>query len=81
MAEPKGLPADKVQKEIGAKIEAMDAIITQCEVLHGSRVNILGHPILGPLNTRQWRKLHMVHGRHHQKQLVWLRQNASRRGG
>jgi hypothetical protein len=81
MAEPQGLPADKVQKEIGAKIEAMDAIITQCGGLLGSRVNILDHPILGPLNIRQWRKLHVAHGRHHQKQLVWLRQNASRKGG
>lgn len=81
VAEPKGVPADKVQNEIGAKIEAMDAIIAQCEALYGSRVKVLDHPILGPLASEQWRTLHVVHGRHHQKQLVWLRQNATRKGG
>jgi hypothetical protein len=81
VAEPKGLPADKVQKEIASKIEAMDALITQCEARHGGRVQVLDHPILGPLTTKQWRKLHVVHGRHHQKQLVWLRQNAKKRAG
>jgi hypothetical protein len=74
---PKGLPLDKVKKEIGEKIEAMDAIIRQCEALHGGRVKVLDHPILGPLTTREWRKLHVVHGRHHQKQLLSLRQNAT----
>jgi hypothetical protein len=75
---PKGLPADKVQMEIGTKIAAMDEIIAQCEALHGARVKILDHPILGPLTTGEWRKLHVVHGRHHLKQLKQLRQSATR---
>jgi hypothetical protein len=33
VALPKGLPAEQVRNEIGAKIEAMDAIIGQCEAL------------------------------------------------
>jgi hypothetical protein len=41
VALPKGLPAEKVQNEIGAKIEAMDAIIGQCEVRFGSQVALL----------------------------------------
>jgi len=81
VAEPKGLPVDKVQKEIGSKLEAMDAIIAQCEAIHGGRVKVLDHPILGPLTTKQWRKLHVVHGRHHQQQLVWLRENTMKKAG
>src|SRR5450631_1593670 len=38
MVVPKGLPAEKVRNEIGAKIVAMDAIIGQCEARFGRRV-------------------------------------------
>jgi Protein of unknown function (DUF1569) len=72
-AEPKGLPVEKVRNEIGAKMEAMDAIVAQCEARFGSRSPVLDHPILGPLSAAQWRKLHLVHGRHHLKQLLRFR--------
>jgi hypothetical protein len=62
MVLPKGLPAGQVQNEIGAKIVAMDGIIAQCEARFGRRVQLLDHPILGPLSATQWRKLHLVHG-------------------
>ena len=75
---PTGLPAEKVRSEFGAKIEAMDAIIAQCEARFGGRVHVLDHPILGPLTAPQWRKLHVVHGRHHHKQLLQLRQSATK---
>lgn len=75
---PKGLPAEKVRNEIGAKIVAMDAIIAQCEARFGRQVKVLDHPILGPLSATQFRKLHLVHGRHHLKQLLRLREGATR---
>jgi len=74
VAKPKGLPAEKVRNEIWSKMTAMDAIITQCEAHFGRGRRLLDHPILGPLSATQWRKLHLVHGRHHQKQLLRLRQ-------
>jgi hypothetical protein len=70
---PKGLPAGQVRDEFGAKIVDMDAIITLCEARFGGRVHVLDHPILGPLTAPQWRKLHVVHGRHHHKHLLQLR--------
>jgi hypothetical protein len=78
IVQPAGLPAEKVRNEIGGKITAMDAIIAQCEVCFGRRVRLLDHPILGPLNARQWRKLHLVHGEHHLKQLLELRESTRR---
>jgi hypothetical protein len=27
------------------------------------------HPVLGPLNTAQWRKFHYMHGHHHVLQM------------
>jgi hypothetical protein len=76
VAQPRGLPAEKVREEVGAKLAAMDAIIAQCEHRFGRRTKLLDHPILGPLTATQWRKFHVVHGRHHWKQLVRLREEA-----
>jgi Protein of unknown function (DUF1569) len=78
MVLPKGLPAEQVRNEIGAKIVAMEAIIAQCEARFGRRVQLLDHPILGPLSATQWRKLHLVHGQHHLKQILRLRENTTR---
>jgi hypothetical protein len=80
VAEPKGLPVEKVRKEFGEKLAAMDAIIAQCEARFGRQVKVL-HPILGPLSAPQWRKVHVVHGRHHRKQLLRLRESATRAAG
>ena len=81
IVQPKGLPAEQVRNEIGEKIVAMDAIIAQCEVRFGPWAHLLDHPILGPLTATQWRKLHLVHGQHHLKQLLWLRESATRQMG
>jgi len=74
MVQPKGLPVEQVRHEIWAKLAAMDAIIAQCEARFGRRVKLLDHPILGALTAAQWRTLHLVHGLHHRKQLLRLRQ-------
>ena len=81
MAVPKGLPAEQVRNEIGAKMVAMDAIIALCEARFGRRVQLLDHPILGPLSATQWRKLHLVHGQHHLNQLLRLRESTTRQMG
>jgi hypothetical protein len=81
VAVPKGLPAAKVREEFGAKMDEMGEIIAQCEASFGHRVHVLDHPILGPLTAPQWRKLHVVHGWHHHKQLLQLRESATGRNG
>lgn len=69
---PKGLAAEQVQSDIGEKIVAMDAAIARCEERWGRGAMLLDHPALGPLTGAQWRKFHLVHGMHHQKQLLRL---------
>jgi hypothetical protein len=81
VAQPRGLPAEQVRNEIGAKMAAMDAIIAHCEAHFGPHVKLRNHPILGPLTAPGWRKLHLVHGRHHQKQLLRLRESTTRQMG
>jgi hypothetical protein len=74
--QPRGLAVEKVRSGIGEKIVAMDAIIAECETRFGRRVRLLDHPILGPLTAMEWRKFHLVHGMHHQKQILKLREGA-----
>ena len=78
VARPRGLPPEKVRTEIIAAIRQMDEIIARCEASFGSRDKLLDHPILGPLTAPQWRKLHLVHGLHHVKQIRTLRRAATR---
>jgi hypothetical protein len=72
---PRGLPAEQVRAELALKIAAMDEIIARCEARFGS-AKLLDHPILGPLTGPQWRKFHLIHGRHHVKQIERLRERA-----
>ena len=76
LSRPRGLSVEKVMAELDSKIIEMDEIISQCEAALG-RVRLLDHPILGPLTAGQWRKFHLIHGRHHIKQIRTLRQNAN----
>jgi hypothetical protein len=71
-ATPGRLPREKVLAEIAGKIAEMDAVMSRCESKVGTGM-VLDHPILGPLTAAQWRKFHLVHGRHHLKQIRRLR--------
>ena len=75
-AQPRGMAAEEVMREIGPRLSAMDNLIAQCEARFGKRTRVLDHPILGPLTARQWRKFHWVHGRHHLKQIKRLRKES-----
>ena len=73
VARPRGVPRETVLAEIAPKIAEMNDMIALCEEKLGSRSKLLDHPILGPLTAPQWRKLHLVHGLHHLKQIRRLR--------
>ena len=71
---PRGTPPEMVMAEIGARIAAMDDLLAQCEARHGRRAPLMNHPVLGPLTGAQWRRFHCVHGRHHVKQILKMRE-------
>jgi hypothetical protein len=77
---PRGMSPQEVVSEIGPKILEMDGLITKCEVRYGRRALVRDHPILGPLTCDQWRKFHLVHGRHHARQIKRLRESWSVEG-
>jgi hypothetical protein len=74
VAQPRGLPPEKVVSEVGLKIAEMDEIIARCAGKLGSG-KLLDHPMLGPLTAEQWRKFHLAHGLHHAKQIRALRES------
>jgi hypothetical protein len=74
---PKGLPLEEVRSMVASKIEEMDAVIEQCAERFGRSKKLLDHPILGPLTAAQWRKFHLIHGLHHQKQIFRLRESSA----
>lgn len=73
-ARPRGLPADQVVTGIQQTLIEMDAALTLAASQFGARSKVLDHPILGPFSIAQWRKFHLVHGLHHVKQIIRLKE-------
>jgi hypothetical protein len=71
---PRGTPVERVLGEIGRQIAAMDDVIGCCESRYGRGARLVDHPVLGPLTGQQWRKFHWVHGQHHVKQILRLKE-------
>ena len=72
---PRGTPPQQVTAEIVQNLARMEEIIRACEARFGTTKPIADHPALGPLTVPEWRKFHLVHGKHHAKQILRLRQN------
>jgi hypothetical protein len=75
---PRGAPPETVLLELRRALAAADSAISRCEAQFGARTKIANHPILGPLTAHQWRVFHLVHARHHLKQITDLRQQMAR---
>jgi Protein of unknown function (DUF1569) len=75
-AQPRGLPVNRVCTELIDAIRQMDEAITRAEDALGRKNKLLDHPVLGPLSGAEWRKFHLVHGRHHLKQIRSLQKSA-----
>jgi len=70
---PKGLPRERVVAEIESQIAEMDRVLSEYAAKFGPRTKLLDHVFLGPFSVNQWRKFHLVHGRHHIRQIHKLR--------
>ncbi|HEY6412236.1 MAG TPA: hypothetical protein VIX42_01025 [Edaphobacter sp.] len=56
----------------GEHLARIDKLFNQAEALFG-RGRCISHMSLGPLSIHQWRRFHLVHGRHHIKQIRAIR--------
>lgn len=67
-------------RQFNDALVAMDAALANAEKRFGRVAKILDHPVLGPMNTKDWRRFHRAHAAHHLKQIPKpLRQASSRR--
>lgn len=73
MVVPRGAAPESVLAKVQHNLAAADDAISRCEARFGASTKIANHPILGPLTARQWRRFHLVHGRHHMKQIALIR--------
>jgi hypothetical protein len=67
--EPTGLNGREAMDLIYANLEKMDLAFAECERRFGDKVKIADHPVLGPIRLSGWRKFHLLHTRHHMKQI------------
>ena len=70
---PRGTPITQLTTEIFENITRMENIIAACDAQFGHGNPIAEHPMLGPLTASEWRKFHWVHGRHHARQIMRLK--------
>jgi len=68
-AMPRGMSPEDVRNGLAAELQKMDSELNDCERRFGQRTKIMDHPALGPLTADEWRKFHLVHGRHHLRQI------------
>jgi hypothetical protein len=73
---PVGSNAANPVEAIIRNLTEMDGVLTEAEKKKGPAMR-LTHPVIGPLTIAQWRTFHLVHTKHHMKQIVRLRQLAS----
>jgi len=76
-ATPSNGTAIQSLRQFNDALVAMDASLADAEKRFGRAVKILDHPILGPLNVHDWRRVHLVHARHHLKEIERRRKQAS----
>ena len=80
---PKGRPAPSMTVPQGgdpatavasilSNLTEMDAALSDVEKKKGGNARFT-HPVIGPLTIGQWRKFHLIHTRHHMKQVDRLR--------
>ena len=65
---PQGMAPEQVRTNVFEEIKKMESGFVECERRFGTAA-IMDHPFLGPLNAKEWRKFHLVHGRHHARQI------------
>ncbi len=75
-----GLPAsfqtgEELARRVHDEVQSMDEALARAAALFGER-RFASHLVLGPLSAQQWSKFHLVHGKHHVRQIRRIRDEA-----
>ena len=71
---PTGRPYRDLLADLDRVLSELDASLTAASRALGASRAVLDHPVLGPFSVNQWRRFHLVHTRHHAKQIRTRRQ-------
>jgi hypothetical protein len=63
---------DDLASKVTAELVKLDGVAAEAERIFGNR-RAVSHMVLGPLSMQQWRRFHLIHGRHHIKQIMKIR--------
>ncbi|HMF62544.1 MAG TPA: hypothetical protein VK608_00520, partial [Edaphobacter sp.] len=66
------LSGEDLSRAAAEGLARIDKLFNEAEDLFGQR-RCISHEVLGPLSIHQWRTFHLVHGRHHIRQILDLR--------
>lgn len=66
------LSGDAMMKRVSAELVTLNELTEKGEKMFAGR-RAVSHIVLGPLSLAQWRRFHLVHGRHHVKQVLGIR--------
>ena len=69
MVLPRGRPYADVAPGMDAHLTELDRRMQEAARVLGDRARVLDHPRLGPLSIDDWRRFHVVHTRHHVRQI------------
>lgn len=75
---PKGWTFAQALERAHGGLEAFDAAASAASARFGNRALILDHPVLGAFSVHDWRRFHLVHTRHHMRQIAATRQASAR---
>jgi len=67
------VPSGVLIERVGAALESMDESVSAGERFFGTRRQAVRHAVLGPLTFSQWKRFHLIHGRHHMKFIAQVR--------
>lgn len=74
---PRGMDPEQVLPQLLRNLEDMDRALAECEQKFGRSLKVADHPVLGAFTVDEWRKFHLIHSRHHMKQVARLRKMAA----
>ena len=67
----------ELARRLCTELASLDEICAEAEAIFGAR-RAMTHKALGPLSVAQWRRFHLMHGRHHLRQVRAIRTDHGR---
>jgi hypothetical protein len=68
------LSGEALTEAVADHLDRLTLLFMEAEDLFGAITRCASHMVLGPLSVNQWRRFQLIHGMHHVKQVLAIRQ-------